>query len=129
MFDYNNLGSTDFMSNDLEFHNFHLIEIPRKISEGNGLLASALSRELVSLSIRLENSDSAYTYCPRPDTIELVAGTEGEIIVEMDFAAWNEWTKEVLFISTMHVRGETGDLLRWQKVLNALFRGPAQSEG
>lgn len=128
MFDYNDLGSNDFMSNDIEFHDFHLIEMPRKIAAGNGLLASILSRELVSLSIRLENSDSAYTYCPKSDTIELVAGTEGEISVEMNFEAWCQWTKETLFLPTMCYRGETGDLLRWQAVLSALFRGTRQSE-
>lgn len=122
VFDDNDLGSSRFMSDNLKFHDFHLIEIPRKISAGNGLPAAILSRELVSLSVRLENTDSAYTYCPIPDTIALIAGTEGEIAVEMDFDSWFQWTKDVLFLPTMNYRGETADLVKWQKVLSALFR-------
>mgnify|MGYP000568322371 CR=1 FL=1 len=121
MLDYTDFECADLSSEYFGFHDFHLREIPKLLCAGNGLVAANLARELGSLSIQLENSDTAYTYCPRSHTIEIVAGTEGEITVEMDLDHWNQWSKEVSLEPSMLRGGEAEDLIRWQEVLTALF--------
>ncbi len=71
-----------------DFHHFHLVELPSTLRRGKGVVAAMATRELEPLCVRIGNSDNAYTYQPRADTVDIVAGTEAVLEMEVDQASW-----------------------------------------
>lgn len=113
-----------------DFHDFHLREIPRLLLGKDGQQAIVAARELGSLCIRLSNTDDSYTYCPRASTIDIVAGTEGEITIGIDYVSWWDFVSaprvtahSVIFKDKLrHGYRGNEDLLQWEQVLGMLFQ-------
>jgi hypothetical protein len=67
----------------LDFHRFHREELPERLRLGHGALAARGARNLGPLAFRLPDG-GAYTYVPRPDTLDVVAGDEAaDTVVEV----------------------------------------------
>ncbi|MEH6909909.1 MAG: hypothetical protein V7459_04915 [Oceanicoccus sp.] len=73
-----------------DFHDFHLVELPLKLRQGVGVLAAEATRELEPLCVRIGDSDNAYTYQPRAETVDIIAGTEADLEIELDQACWDQ---------------------------------------
>ncbi|ARN76149.1 hypothetical protein [Oceanicoccus sagamiensis] len=119
---------TDFP--ELDFHDFHLQELPRRLAAGHGLLAAIAARELPALCFRLTDTDNAYTFQPMPETIAIIAGTEAEQVVELDHLQWQgliynlKSTSGCLSIDdSCHSEDVSAMLKRWELVLAAMFYG------
>ncbi len=115
---------TDF--SELDFHDFHLQELPRRLAAGHGRLAAMAARELPAICFRIKNTDNAYTLQPMPETIAIVAGTETEAVVELDQLQWQGLVGGGESLSAMldsHHRAYGIELERWESVLKAMFYG------
>lgn len=119
---------TDFA--ELDFHDFHLQELPRRLAAGYGLLAAKAARELTAICFRLKESDHAYTFQPMAETIAIVAGTEAEQVVELDQSQWQTMIYHFKSSSEPLCAGQitqTDDNSivpdRWQSVLRAMLFG------
>lgn len=112
-------------SDRLDFHDFHLQLLPTLLANGNGQRAAEAARELAPLCVRLAESDDAYTYVPAADTIAVVAGTEAEVVIELDEASWRRWVDEhsspLIADQQMVYDSGCGDNDRWHIVLTAMF--------
>ena len=107
---------TDF--SQLDFHDFHLQELPRRLAAGHGLPAAVAARELPSICFRIKDTDNAYTLQPMPETIAIVAGTEAETVVELDRHQWQEVMEGSLSKQLI-----PAELARWETVLRAMVYG------
>lgn len=88
-------GTIDFFNRHMttlfadDFHYFHLVELPLKLQQGAGAVAARATRELEPLCVRIIDSDNAYTYQPRAETVDILAGTEAALVIELDQACWS----------------------------------------
>ncbi|WP_101760399.1 hypothetical protein [Oceanicoccus sp. KOV_DT_Chl] len=73
---------------EIDFHEFHLRDLPGRLASGNGVLAAMAARELPSIGFILKDSDHAYSYMPGSESIAIVAGTEAETIIEIEASSW-----------------------------------------
>ncbi len=113
----------------VDFHRFHEEELPARLAAGNGALAAGDLRGVAPLAFRV--ADSAWTYAPRADTVDLVPGEDGAATVaELDAAAWSDFANELrtcfglLYAGQVSFgRGGFEDLVRWEPALRALFHG------
>jgi hypothetical protein len=111
----------------VDFHNFHLIDLPRRLREGCGLSAAELSRELPPLCIRLHDTDNAYTYRPMPYTIDIVAGTEASVVIECNNAEWASMlmgvqsAAELFELNSGEQPIDNDFFQRWQLILNLMY--------
>ena len=113
----------------VDFHRFHEEELPRRIAAGHGALAGGDLRGVAPLAFRV--ADSAWTYAPRADTVELVPGEhDAATVAEVDAAAWSDYVNELrtcfglLYAGQVSFRrGGFEDLVRWEPALRALFHG------
>ena len=119
---------TDF--SELDFHDFHLQELPRRLAAGHGLLAAGAARELPAVCFRLKDTDHAYTLQPTPETIAIIAGTEAEQVVELDQSQWQAMIDDLKFSSGLmygdqisHTDDSSVVLNRWQLVLRLMLYG------
>ena len=113
---------TDFSG--LDFHDFHLQELPRRLQAGHGLIAARLARELPSLCFRLKDTDNAYTLEPMAETIAIVAGTEAETVIELDDTQWQALLAGNDALSRLSGKDNShNDLVRWDAVLRAMVFG------
>lgn len=120
------------MSNspEIDFHDFHLLELPRRLAAGNDLLAATAARELPAIGFRLKGTDNAYSYYPDSHTIAIIAGTEAETIIEMEQGAWQNLIynleKQAGLLTECNVVDQWGDVIdlkQWEQVLCAMFYG------
>ena len=119
---------TDFPK--LDFHDFHLQQLPRQLAVGHGLLAAQAARELAAICFRLKDSDHAYTFQPMAETIAIVAGTEAEQVVELDQSQWQamiyHFKSSPELLSAGHISQTDDNSIvphRWQSVLRAMLYG------
>ena len=105
---------------ELDFHDFHLQELPRRLAAGHGQLAAVAARELPAICFRIKDTDNAYTLQPQPDTIAIVAGTEAETVVELDDS---EWQGLIRGGPIPAVLGDADLSIRWESVLKAMVYG------
>ncbi len=113
----------------LDFHDFHLLSLPAHLSSHSGVLAAEMARELPALCFRLKDSDNAYTYSPQAHTIDIIAGTEADTVIELDYESWQGLINDQLSLqhllctSKVVVSGSEPELFgRWESVLRAMLR-------
>ncbi len=115
---------TDFP--ELDFHDFHLQELPRRLKAGHGQLAAVAARELPSICFQIKDTDNAYTLQPMPETIAIVAGTEAETVIELEHQQWQGLMKGGRSVSTVlepRLKALADELSRWDTVLRAMIDG------
>lgn len=111
-----------------DFHDFHLRQLPQRLSGQYGAEVAALARELPALCCRLEQSDHAYTYRPEAASIAIIAGTESSLMLEVNLQQWqllisNRSSLEKLTISSaVELIDEALLTSRWKTVLCAMFK-------
>ena len=122
-------GSTDFP--DLDFDVFHRHELPRRISEGATANAASGAQDLGSLGIRLQGSESSYTYRAHREKIEIIPGDEGaDVLIELPQSVWQglvydfESPASLLYHGEVNkLRGDLMDFVQWEASLRALYTG------
>ena len=114
----------------IDFHEFHLIELPRRMRAAPGLAAACLARELPSLCVRIRHSDNAYTYTPQPHSIAIVAGTEAVQPLLLDEDEWQQLHADpqslAAVMASLHREAvddeeKTAFLQRWQAVIAIMY--------
>jgi hypothetical protein len=114
----------------IAFDQFHRVELPRRIAAGNGARAAADLAGAPPLAFALPGG-SAYTYRPRPDTVEIEAGTtDAATVAEVSVEAWSDYANELrscfglLYAGLVSFpKGGFDDLARWEPAVRALFHG------
>jgi hypothetical protein len=117
-------------SEPLDFHGFHREELPRRLAAGNGPLAARGARRIGSLAFRLPSGD-AYTYRPREDDIDVVAGdADADTVIELEAELWRNVVSELDAAAGLlyggRARCRRGSALRWldwEPALRAMFSG------
>lgn len=118
-------------SDDIDFEAFHTAELPARLATGNGQLAAQDVATVGAIALRLAESGNAYTYVPRGDGIEIVAGSEqARTVVEIDQAAWNglatdaETAPGLLYSDRAACTGGSAlRFVRWEPALRAMYHG------
>ena len=115
---------------ELDFHDFHLLKLPGLLASGHGQLAALAARELAPLCFRISGTDNAYTYQPGVDTINIVAGTEAETVIDIEQRSWQRLVYDpesaagrLLADNPGQSVGDSKLLLLWEPVLRAMFYG------
>ena len=115
------------MNNDTTFHNFHLIDLPCRMAGEKGHRAAKFARELEPLCLRMRNSDNAYTYMPRPYSVEVIAGTEAEVEIQINEKQWQKMLDNNGELISEYRSDDSKNtfefdfLERWQQVLTEMF--------
>lgn len=115
---------------DLDFHDFHRVELPRRLARGNGALAAVDARDLEPLAFQLPGG-AAYTYVPREDGLDVIPGDErAHTVIELDAASWQGLVHELetppglLYASRARSRrGNAMYFVRWDPALRAMYTG------
>ncbi len=115
---------------DLDFHEFHRRELPRRLAEGNGATAARAVARLGGLAFRLPGG-AAYTYLPRRDAIEIAPGDEAaQTVIELAHDAWQglvhdyESAPGLLYAGRVRCpRGKAMKLVAWEPGLRAMYTG------
>jgi len=78
----------------LEFDHFHREVLPARLAAGNGALAVSDARLICPLAI--QTPSGTYTYVPRTDTIDIVAGDENaKTVIALDDASWQGLVRDL----------------------------------
>jgi len=118
---------------DLDFHDFHRTELPRRIAAGHGARAAeavARTGRIGTLALRLPSGE-AYTYAPEDGSIRIVPGEDAaDTVMELEHAAWEglvhdyESAPGLLYGGrTICRRGKAIRLVGWEPALRALYTG------
>jgi Phytanoyl-CoA dioxygenase (PhyH) len=113
----------------LDFHRFHLDELPARLAAGNGALAVEDARRIGSLAIRTPTG--AYTYVPGDTTIDVVAGDDdAKTVIAIDEDTWRALVSDLDTPPAMFyggrveaLRGNPLRFVRWEPALRAMFHG------
>ena len=114
----------------IDFDEFHLVDLPKRIEAGNGALAAPDLAGAGTLGFQTPDG-AAFTYVPSPDTIEIWGGdAAADTLVEMSRASFSDFVNELrtcfglLYAQQLEViRGDFGWLERWEPALRALYSG------
>ena len=114
----------------LDFHRYHRDELPPVLRAGRGALAARGARRLGSLAFRLPDGD-AYTYLPRADGMEVVAGdAAADTVIELAPELWQNLVNELDAAAGLLYGGRArclrGSALRWvawEPALRAMWSG------
>ncbi len=114
-----------------DFHDFHLFELPRRLANGNAVLAAEQSRELVPICLRWQHTDEAYTYVPGAMSVQIMAGTEADLLIELEENFWRRLLTPGANDSRELEQRASGSLDEWQKyacqrwavVLRVMYHG------
>jgi ectoine hydroxylase-related dioxygenase (phytanoyl-CoA dioxygenase family) len=115
----------------LDFGAFHREELPRRLAAGNGAIAAR--DDLVALgglAFRMPNGE-AYTYQPRADGVDVVAGEAGAAtVIEIAPELWSELAQDLesapalLYAGRARcAKGDAMRFVRWEPGLRALYHG------
>jgi hypothetical protein len=115
---------------DLDFQAFHRDELPARMAGGRDAAAARAMRGAGSLGFRLPTGE-AYTYLPRADRIEVLAGDAlADTLIELDHDAWEglvhdyESAPGLLYGGRVRcARGDAMRFVRWEPGLRALYAG------
>ena len=113
---------------DLDFHQFHTSELPKRLASGNGAMAGRAAHRFGSLAFKLPDG-SAYTYAPSPVGIEISAGDEAaDTVIALDHETWEglvhdyESPPGLLYGGRCSCpRGKAMKLVAWEPGLRAMF--------
>ncbi len=114
----------------LDFHRYHRDELPPLLRGGRGALAAKGARRLGSLAFRLPGGD-AYTYLPRAEGMDVVAGdAEADTVIELAPELWENLVRERDAAAGLLYGGRAkclrGSALRWvawEPALRAIWSG------
>ena len=114
----------------IDFDEFHLHELPERLTAGNGKLAAAHLARCRPIAFRLDD-DRAYTYRPTPEGFDVSPGdAEADTVVELSAQDWCDFVWELktcfalLYADRLNVAtGSFGQLSRWEPALRAAFDG------
>ena len=115
---------------DLDFHDFHRHELPRRLASGHAALAAADDLERVGpLAFRVDGA--AYTYVPTGDGVDVVAGEDGaRTVIELSRDLWQDVVHELesppglLYGGKATcARGNAMRFVRWEPALRAMYQG------
>ncbi|MCP4006259.1 MAG: phytanoyl-CoA dioxygenase family protein [bacterium] len=115
---------------ELDFDEYHQVELPRLLAEGNGALAFAEVKRRGSLAFRIAGG-SAYTYTTGSNGIDILPGDEtARTVLELSHEAWQEIVHEIQTAPGLLYRGEInclrGKAIRlvvWEPALRAIYNG------
>jgi hypothetical protein len=114
----------------IDFDEFHLVDLPKRIESGNGALAAPDLAGVGTIGFRTPDG-AAYTYVPSPDTVEIWSGdTAADTVIQMTPESFSDFVNELrtcfglLYANQLEVlRGDFGWLERWEPALRALYSG------
>ena len=123
--------SPSFVASATSFHDFHRIELPKRLTAGNGPLAHPAVASLGALA--LATPAGSYTYRPTDTSVTVVAGDESaDTVIEIDLDAWLGLISDLdtapgLFYSgrAQATRGKPIRFVGWETGLRAMFHGLA----
>jgi hypothetical protein len=115
----------------IDFRDFHERELPPLLASGRGALAA--EDDLVAigaLAFRMPDG-TAYTYRPRPDGVDIVAGEDdAATVIELEPRLWSQLVADLesapglLYAARCQVRrGDAMRFVRWEPGLRAMYRG------
>lgn len=113
----------------IDFRRFHREDLPASLATGRGAMAARAATHLRDLAIRV--GADAFTYRPRRDGMEIVAGDhEAETVIELELDAWQglvhdlEATAGLFYAGRVRCpRGNAVDLMAWETPLRVLYHG------
>jgi len=114
----------------IDFDRFHRSELPALLTGARAESAARAAAGRPALALRLSDG-RAYSYLPRRDGIEIVAGDElADTVLELDAEAWQGLVHELeapaglLYGGRVRcLRGKAVDLMSWESALRALYNG------
>ena len=112
----------------IDFDEFHLIDLPKRIEQGSGALAAADLAGVGTLGFRMPDG-AAFTYVPSPDTVEIWSGdAAADTLVHVSREDFSDYANELrtcfglLYAGRVEVpRGDFGWFERWEPALRALY--------
>ena len=115
---------------ELDFEEYHQVELPRLLAAGNGELAFGQAKRLGPLAFRMTDG-GAYTYKAGPRGIEIIPGDEGaRSVFELSRESWQAVVHELesapglLYGGKVKcLRGKAIRLVSWEPGLRALYNG------
>jgi len=117
-------------SDPLDFHAYHREALPPLLRAGRGALAARGAKKLGSLAFRLTDG-AAYTYVPRADGMEVVAGDgPADTVIELAPELWRNLVNELDAAAGLLyggrakcVRGSALRWVAWEPALRAMWSG------
>jgi ectoine hydroxylase-related dioxygenase (phytanoyl-CoA dioxygenase family) len=113
----------------MDFETFHRRDVPRLLSSGRGVAAAGALTPGASLALAAPGG-TAYTYRSTGADIEVVAGDDADVVVELDAAAFDDLVGEtwsvfgLLYGDRIRVRaGQFVTFAEWEAPLQALWFG------
>lgn len=114
----------------LDFHAFHRGTLPGLLSDGRGASAARFAAKLGGLALRLPDG-SAYSYLPRHEAVEVIAGdADAATVIELDADSWQglvhdyESVPGLLYGSRARcARGNALRFVHWEPALRRLYTG------
>jgi ectoine hydroxylase-related dioxygenase (phytanoyl-CoA dioxygenase family) len=115
---------------ELDFEEYHRVELPRLLRAGNGELAFAEAKRLGPLAFRMTDG-GAYTYEAGPNGIEIVPGDEtARSVFELSRESWQAVVHELetapglLYAGKVKcLRGKAIRFVSWEPGLRAIYNG------
>ncbi|MBM3672391.1 MAG: phytanoyl-CoA dioxygenase family protein [Actinobacteria bacterium] len=112
----------------IDFDEFHLIDLPKRIEAGSGALAAHDLAGVDTLGFKTPDG-AAFTYVPSPDTVEIWSGdAAADTVVHMSREDFSDYANELrtcfglLYAGKAEVsRGDFGWWERWEPALRALY--------
>ncbi len=113
------------------FQHFHEVELPRRLSEGNGALAASDAAQLGTIAFRIAGTETGYTYRSTGADVVVEAGDLGaDTVIELSQESWDGLVGDVEtapgLLYSDRVSCPVGNPLRfvrWEPALRAMFHG------
>jgi len=115
----------------IDFDDFHVSDLPRRIAEGAVANAAAGAHDLGALALRITGTNATYTYRPGAGEIEILSGDRSaDILVEIEASGWQglvhdlESPAALMYYGEVRtLRGDPMEFVRWEASLRALYTG------
>jgi hypothetical protein len=114
----------------IDFDEFHLVDLPARLADGNGALARVDLEGVRPIAFRLDDG-RAYTYSATEDGVAITPGHEkARTIIELAYEDWCAFVWELrscfalLYADRVKIPlGSFGHLARWEPALRAAYDG------
>ncbi|HEU5302526.1 MAG TPA: phytanoyl-CoA dioxygenase family protein [Acidimicrobiia bacterium] len=115
---------------DIDFEEFHRVELPAQIASGNGALAAADVAGVQPIAFKVPDG-GAFSYVPGADGVEIWAtDVAADTVVELSREAFSDFANELhtcfglLYAGLAETsRGDFASFERWEPALRALYHG------